>query len=160
MHMKLIPFVILGIALSISACEPTGKSSKIDEKAKYYGNQITQEGAEEAARLPELMKGKDSLQVKLAGTINSCCQKKGCWMMVDLGNDQEMRVSFKDYSFFVPLESAGRKVIMEGIARYEVTSIEDLKHFAEDAGKSQAEIDSITEPDKELVFEASGVILL
>jgi hypothetical protein len=49
---------------------------------------------------------------------------------------------------------------MEGIARYEVTSIEDLKHFAEDAGKSQAEIDSITEPDKELVFEASGVILL
>jgi hypothetical protein len=81
-------------------------------------------------------------------------------MMVDLGNDQEMRVSFKDYSFFVPLESSGRKVIMEGIARYEVTSIEDLKHFAEDAGKSQAEIDSITEPDKELVFEASGVILL
>lgn len=158
--MKYIHLIILSIALFLFACEQKGGNTKKEDKGEYFGDQITMEGAEKAARLPELMKGKDSLRVKLEGTINSCCQKKGCWMMVDLGNEQEMRVSFKDYSFFVPLESAGRKVIMEGIARYEITSIEDLKHFAEDAGKSQAEIDSITEPDKELVFEASGVILL
>jgi hypothetical protein len=158
--MRNFHLVILGMTLILSACQETVKDAKNKDKGEFYGSQITKDGAEDAARLPELMQGKDSLRVKLAGTINSCCQKKGCWMMVDLGNDQEMRVSFKDYAFFVPLESAGRKVIMEGIARYEVTTVEDLKHFAEDAGKSQAEIDSITQPDKELVFEASGVILL
>ncbi|MFZ9939460.1 MAG: DUF4920 domain-containing protein [Bacteroidia bacterium] len=158
--MRNFHLVILGMTLLLSACQETVKDAKNEDKGEFYGSQITKDGAEDAARLPELMQGKDSLRVKLAGTINSCCQKKGCWMMVDLGNDQEMRVSFKDYAFFVPLESAGRKVIMEGIARYEVTTVEDLKHFAEDAGKSQAEIDSITQPDKELVFEASGVILL
>jgi hypothetical protein len=150
----------MGIAMTLSACDQVGKNTEKQVEGEYYGEKITIEGAEEAARLTELMKGKDSLKVKLSGTINSCCQKKGCWMKVDIGNDQEMRVSFKDYSFFVPLESAGRKVVMEGIARYEVTSIEDLKHFAEDALKTKAQIDSITEPDKNLVFEASGVILL
>lgn len=158
--MKNIFQIFFGVVMTLYACDRIGENAKKESVGEFYGDKITMDGAEEASSLPELMMGKDSLKVKLAGTINSCCQKKGCWMKVDLGNDQEMRVSFKDYSFFVPLESAGRKVVMEGIARYEVTSIEDLKHFAEDAGKSQAEIDSITEPDKELVFEAIGVILL
>ena len=158
--MKNFFLILLGIAMTLSACDQIGKNAEKQVEGEYFGEKITSEGAEDAARLTEMMKGKDSLKVKLSGTINSCCQKKGCWMMVDLGNDQEMRVSFKDYSFFVPLESAGRKVIMEGIARYEVTSIEDLKHFAQDAGQTQAQIDSITEPEKDLVFEASGVILL
>jgi len=151
--------MLIGV-FSLYACKDGGDKPQVKEKGEYYGEKISSEGAVEAARLPARMAGKDSLNVKLVGTINSCCQKKGCWMKVDLGNDQEMRVTFKDYGFFVPLESAGRKVIMQGIARYEVTSVEDLKHFAEDAGKSQAEIDSITQPDKELVFEASGVILM
>jgi len=158
--MKNLFLLLLGMAMTLSACNQMGKKAEKQDAGEYYGEKITAEGAVEAARLTELMKGKDSLNVKLSGTINSCCQKKGCWMMVDIGNDQEMRVSFKDYSFFVPLESAGRKVVMEGIARYEVTSIEDLKHYAQDAKQTQAQIDSITEPEKDLVFEASGVILL
>jgi len=48
---------------------------------------------------------------------------------------------------------------MEGKAYKEETSVEELKHYAEDEGLSQEEIDAITEPVYELKFMASGVIL-
>ena len=37
--------------------------------------------------------------------------------------------------------------------------IADLKEYAKDDGKGESEIAAITAPKKELVFEASGVIL-
>jgi hypothetical protein len=49
---------------------------------------------------------------------------------------------------------------MDGYAYREVTSVEDLRHFAEDEGKSKEEIEAITEPREELKFMASGVLLL
>ena len=97
--------------------------------------------------------------VKIQANINSCCQKKGCWMMVDLGNGEEMRVTFKDYGFFVPLNSEGSEVIMRGKAFMQETSVDDLKHYAEDAGKSEEEIAAITEPEFSLAFEADGVLI-
>ena len=38
-------------------------------------------------------------------------------------------------------------------------SVADLKHYAEDAGKSPEEIAKITEPSIEFAFEANGVLL-
>ena len=69
----------------------------------------------------------------------------------------EMFVQFKDYGFFMPKDLSGKEVVMLGKAYREVTSVEDLKHFAEDEGKTKEEIAKITEPIKELKFMASGV---
>jgi hypothetical protein len=68
-------------------------------------------------------------------------------------------VTFKDYGFFVPLESGGKTALMKGIAYYDTISVEMLKHYAEDAGKSEEEIALITEPELAISFEASGVKL-
>ena len=38
-----------------------------------------------------------------------------------------------------------------------MTSVEDLRHYAEDEGKSEEEIMAITEPVEELKFMATGV---
>jgi hypothetical protein len=76
-----------------------------------------------------------------------------------LGDGEEMRVTFKDYGFFVPLDAAGKTVIMEGKAYYDTTSVDMLRHYAEDAGESPEEIEKITEPKLELAFEATGVLL-
>jgi hypothetical protein len=70
-----------------------------------------------------------------------------------------MRVTFKDYGFFMPLNSAGRSLVLSGIAMNDTTSVETLRHYAEDAGKSKEEIEAITEPEVELVFEATGVYI-
>jgi hypothetical protein len=48
---------------------------------------------------------------------------------------------------------------MRGTASINVTSVEELRHYAEDAKKSKEEIEKITEPKSELVFEADGVII-
>jgi hypothetical protein len=71
-----------------------------------------------------------------------------------------MFVKFKDYGFFMPKDIAGREVIMEGTAYREVVSVDELKHLAKDAGKSEEEIAKITEPKEELQFLAHGVILV
>ncbi len=91
------------------------------------------------------------------GTIQECCQKKGCWMKVDMGNGESMRVSFKDYGFFVPLDAGGSTMTMKGVAMYDTISVDFLKHLAEDANATQEEIDAITEPELALTFEATGV---
>ena len=48
---------------------------------------------------------------------------------------------------------------MEGYAYNDTTSVQMLRHYAEDGGESQAAIDKITEPEVAVVFEASGVII-
>ena len=99
--------------------------------------------------------------VKVEGKVESVCQAKGCWMnIVSEDPDKEvMFVKFKDYGFFMPKDIAGRTVIMRGSAFKEETSVDELRHLAEDAGKSKEEIEAITEPVVELKFMADGVIL-
>jgi hypothetical protein len=69
----------------------------------------------------------------------------------------EVRVTFKDYGFFVPSALKGRTVVIQGVLTEEVTSEKDRKHYLEDAGASQAEIDAIKGDKRELAFEATGV---
>ena len=63
----------------------------------------------------------------------------------------------KDYAFFVPTALKGKTVVMEGKAENKEISVNELKHYAEDAKKSQAEIDKITKPENETRFLASGI---
>ncbi len=102
----------------------------------------------------------DSLSVMVKGEVSDVCQAKGCWMNITQENGEEMMVRFKDYGFFMPKDIAGRNVIMNGKAFFQLTSVDELRHYAEDAGKSKEEIEAITEPKRELAFLADGVILL
>jgi len=71
-----------------------------------------------------------------------------------------MSVHFKDYGFFVPTEGLeGKRAVIQGHAVREVTSVDDLRHYAEDAGKTPEEIAAITAPDTNWVFTAEGVII-
>jgi hypothetical protein len=129
------------------------------EVLNYYGAEISPDGAMASNELIAALDGKDSLNVKVEGTINACCQKKGCWMDVDLGNGESMIVKFKDYGFFVPKNASGQTAILEGVAKVETQSVEWLQHKAHDAGKTQEEIDAITEPEVSVTFMADGVII-
>lgn len=99
----------------------------------------------------------DTLDITINAKVNSVCQKKGCWMRLELEPEKEAFVKFKDYGFFMPMDLAGQEVIVHGKAYKEETSVEDLKHLAEDAGKPQSEIDAITEPELVYSFLSSGV---
>lgn len=134
------------------------------EVVKYdtFGDKITDENvfsSEEMLAKFNTMNVGDTLQVKFASKINDVCTKKGCWMKLPLGKETETMVRFKDYGFFMPLDSKDREVIVEGKAFVKITPVDELKHYAEDAGKSADEIAKITEPKKEYAFEANGVLM-
>ena len=105
-----------------------------------------------------LKKG-DSITVKFVTKINSVCKKKGCWMKLDLGNGESAFVKFKDYGFFVPLNADGSTAIVSGYASIDVVSVDELKHYAKDAGKSQAEINKIKKAEVTYSLMADGVLI-
>ena len=170
--MKLIRFIVLLLlAGGLFYCNSSKTSTdatteeQVDETAaadQHFGEKIDADGAIPYDDLLTKMKQSDSLAVKVVGTVESVCQAKGCWMNIvaEQPNQTEMFVKFKDYGFFVPKDISGRKVVMDGFAFREVTSVDELRHYAEDEGKSKEEIEAITEPVEELKFMASGVIVL
>ncbi len=126
----------------------------------FYGDTISDEGALNPADMLAMMQGKDSIAVKMAAPINQTCRAKGCWMTLDMGDEQQMRVRFKDYGFFVPTEGAeGKLAIVEGYAFIDTISVDHLRHLAEDAGKTEEEIAMINTPEISINFEAHGVII-
>lgn len=107
----------------------------------------------------EELKEGDTVAVTFMSTVNDVCKVKGCWMKVAMGNDKETMVKFKDYGFFVPKDIEKDTVIMQGRAFVSETSVDELRHYAEDAGKSQEEIAAITKPKKTYSFIADGVLV-
>lgn len=137
--------------------KPNSKNTKATKGG--FGVAVTKDGAVDVKLLPEKMKNEKELFVKITGDVITACQVKGCWMTADLGNGKSMRIRFKDYGFFVPKDSGGKQFYAQGIASWSETSVAELQHYAEDAGKSKAEIEKITQPQRELVFLAEGVLL-
>lgn len=127
--------------------------------AQNFGSKITDKGAISLSEMKKKMGSKKEMTTKVTAKIEDVCQKKGCWMNLVDDKGNKIRVTFKDYAFFMPKDAAGKTAIVEGIATVDETSIADLKEYAKDAGKTKEEIAKIKEPKRELVFEASGVIL-
>ncbi len=136
------------------ATEETGK-----DKNGYFGEQISADNLVSGEQLVDMLGKQDSVWVSLQSKIVTNCQTSGCWMDLDVGNGEVVKVTFKDYAFFIPLESEGKIATVEGFAKKEMIPVDMLKHYAEDEGKSQEEIDTITEPEFAYTFEAIGVII-
>lgn len=135
------------------------------QDSKFYKGQSFGEGVKKGGVITtdkvEAKLGKNTkADMKVTGTVTLVCQKKGCFMNLAMPNGETMFVNFKDYAFFMPKDLAGKKVVIDGFAERKETSVEDLKHFAEDAKKPAEEIAKITKPKKEIVFEAKGVVIL
>ena len=155
----------LGIIASLFVnCEQKKEVAPEVAKVEYakFGDSISVDGAlstdEMMKKFADLKEG-DTLEVKFKSEINEVCQKKGCWMTLDLADDKEAFVKFKDYGFFVPKKAQDKEVFVNGKAFVSVESVDVLKHYAKDAGKSQAAIDSITEPKVTYSFMADGVLI-
>ncbi len=129
---------------------------------KYFGEKIEATDYISFDEFIAEVDAKEEVNVKLKAKVESVCQTKGCWM--NLVPDQQAEsgvfVKFKDYGFFMPKDISGRYVVVEGKGYKEVTSVDELRHYAEDEGLSKEEIEAITEPKEELKFMASGVALL
>jgi hypothetical protein len=149
-----LTIAIILCAYFINAQPPAGKAKVGDS----YGAKITEAGAISISELPTLLK--DTIAVKIKAKAISSCSSKGCWMNLKIDDKNTAFVKMKDYGFFVPLAIADKNVVLEGIAFMKTTSVSELKHYAEDGKKPQAEIDAITEPKQEIRFLANGILVV
>lgn len=146
-------------------------SCKKEEEVKPVAPEIAYEsfgakiGAEDALSSQEMLekykslKSGDTIDVKFKTVINEVCKKKGCWMTMELSSDEEAFVKFKDYAFFVPKNADKSEAIVSGKAFMDSISVNDLRHFAKDGGKTEAEIAQITKPEVKFSFQADGVLI-
>jgi hypothetical protein len=124
-----------------------------------FGELISEQELVNPSEMITLVVENGTFEGKILGEIKEVCVKKGCWLTMDLPNGESMRVTFKDYAFFVPTNSQGFPIILDGVATMTTTDVETLRHFAEDQGKTVEEVAAITEPKREITFEATGVII-
>ena len=105
------------------------------------------------------LESKDTLNITFQSKTTGVCKKKGCWMTLDMPESQDIKVTFKDYGFFVPKDLDDQKVIVKGKGFLKEVSVDEQKHYAKDAGKSEKEIAAIDTPKKEYRFIATGVAI-
>lgn len=138
------------VAAALTACEtpPPASTAKPEPAAtaqaapprttKSYGAPIRgQETVAFGAVLekPESFEGKT---VVVEGEVRRACSKKGCWMELAEAVTAEARgarVTFKDYGFFVPTDSAGAHAKLEGVVNVQLMKKGQVEHLEEEGAK-------------------------
>lgn len=105
---------------------------------------------------PEKYKGHE---VAVEAELKQVCKKKGCWAVLS-EDGNEVRMTFKDYGFFIPKDSSGKRVLAQGRIVEKKMSEKMRRHYLEDAGASASEIEKIKGDATEKSFVASGVRFL
>ncbi len=145
---KVFAFLIAASISVIAVAQPP----KVPAVAgSSFGERITADQAITVDQLQKVLvsKAEDSrkMDVKIKGVVTDVCAMEGCWIKVQ-SPDGKIMVKMKDHKFTVPVALNGKTVVIGGSAEEKITSVEQLKHYAEDAGKSKAEIAAIREPKK------------
>lgn len=127
----------------------------------FYGTEVSQSSENQAISVKKLdkklKKDKKIDNVTVKGEVVDVCAKKGCWLTIKTDNNERFFVKMKDYAYFVPTALKGKTVVLEGKAEEKIISVNELKHYAEDAKKSAEEIAKITKPESEIRFMANGI---
>ena len=139
----------------ISTCVSLSQSPLEVDKfgVNFYGNKFS--------LTAESTQNKNGLtSATITGKILSSCPKKGCWVKV-LTDSEEIFVTFKDYSFFVPKNGiTGKNIIIKGKIKLDTISVSKLKHYAFDAGESEDYISKIIKPEITKSVIAEGVAII
>ena len=153
-------FSVLSIAaVALASCSEPAQQEEVISNENYYGSVIETTDIVSFEDVKNQLTENGEVEARIQGEVLGTCAKKGCWMEAATGEDT-LFVKFKNYEFFVPTEGVeGYNTVLEGKAYYDTTTVAELKHYAEDAGLSQEEIDLITEPEYSINFTATGVMM-
>jgi len=102
----------------------------------------------------------DQYTGQIKGKVVEVCMAEGCWIRLQKKDGTSMMVRSKDHAFLMPENIVGKTVLVEGSATVKEVSETMRKHYAEDAGKSKAEIAKIKGAEKDVQFAAKGVKVL
>lgn len=134
------------------------------KKDQVYGKVMRADAmtkAQPVKDLPTILNGrKEAENIVLTGTASTVCQSEGCWFTLMMPGKDQVLVKTKDHAFFLPKDIIGKKLLVEGTAMEKLTPVSELRHYAMDAGKTEAEIKAISQPKREYSVVASSVRVL
>lgn len=160
--MKKILLVILGLIVAVNTTvaqkndDMSQRSEPIETGEDYevFGSEFPDDAQYFALgyliRNSNVFEGQE---VATRGNIKQVCQKKGCFFILTDG-ENEARVTFEDYDFFIPTNSAGKEVRLIGTFDVKELSEDKAKHYAEDADEDP---DKVEGQQVEHQIEASTV---
>lgn len=147
---RAFPLLLL-VGLLLAACQTdTPRDVSTDALYDTYGaSDATPEGAMPVQAVAAEHAQYVDQPVKLEGMATSVCQRMGCWLMLDAGEGQHVRVHVDrdddgDYRFTLPETVVGQRVIVQGHLFEHQLSADEQAHYTEDAG---AESDADATPD-------------
>jgi hypothetical protein len=125
---------------------------------RIYGAPLA---AEKPTELAAVLANPDSFRdktVTVAGQVRKACTRKGCWMELAGSTDDKApgcRVTFKDYGFFVPTDSAGNRARVQGTVVVDTLAAATVRHYEEEGAVFPGKKADGTAPEVRLV--ATGV---
>lgn len=167
---RALPLLLLA-GLLLAACQ-TDTPRDVSTEALYdtYGaSDATPEGAMPVQAVVAEHAQYVDQPVKLEGMATSVCQRMGCWLMLEAGEGQHVRVHVArdeagDYRFTLPETVVGQRVIVQGHLFEHELSADEQAHYAEDAGaerdpEATPDTTSEAEPLPELRVTATAVLV-
>lgn len=141
MRMKKLSLALLLLASTTFAGEVVTRGAAITPDAK----------AIPVAKVLEQPEAYTKEPVVVEGEVAAACSRKGCWMQLGA-----LRVTFKDYGFFIPLDARGMKARAAGVAVVKTLSKAEADHLEEEGAKLTRRQDGTA---LEVSFVANGVEL-
>lgn len=166
--MKRHTVVFLTLALVLGACSgeyaevPAAAAVETSSLYDAYGQSFSEEGAVPVQAIVAEREAYLGQSVKIEGTVAEVCQMQGCWLTLQTGEGNNIRIMVArkesgDYAFTVPNDISGRRVVVQGTLAEETVLEGTQRHLAEDAGREVDE-DTLT-PIAELQLTAQGVLV-
>ncbi len=157
-------FLLLALVLGACGSEQAADAPEADALTPYdvYGETFSDEGAVPVQAVVAERHHYLGRAVKIEGTVVEVCQMAGCWLTLQTGDGDNIRILVArkengDYAFTVPKDISGRRVVVQGMLAEETLLEGTQRHLAEDAGRVVD--DETLTPTTELQVTAQGVLV-
>lgn len=151
--------VMLTGALANAAESPVIRLSEpvvVTDDYEIFGAAV--QPSDDSLRLAEVVAADERYvgqEVRVEAKVAKVCKKKGCFFIAQDG-ESVARITFVDYSFFVPTDSGGKTVTIVGTFDRKTLTEGQARHYAEDEG---ADPSKIIGPRSEYAIVATSVIV-
>lgn len=133
--MKSTLSIVFGFALTFTANADTLRlSAPVTQDAQSETFGVKLDNSLPKLSMQDLVTDSTSYLAKpfqVEARIAKVCQKKGCFFIAQQ-EQHILRVSFRDYSFFIPTDSSGKTVILAGELIQKEISPKQAAHFKAD----------------------------
>jgi hypothetical protein len=122
------------VETSAPPAAPAGAAVTAPAAAQVYGGSFEPATSVPLTTLLQKPQEYADKTVTTEGKVQRACTRKGCWMEIGEGDDA-CRVTFKDYGFFVPTDSAGAHARIQGKLATRVVEAAAVEHLESEGAR-------------------------